>query len=264
MPSIAFAGQPLAAPGLAWAVAGLLLGAVAGSFIAAVLLRWPEGRSAFRGRSSCDGCGAALGARELVPVLSYLLLRGRCRRCGGRIDPRHLGVELTGAVIGFAAFHAHPSHVAAVSALLGWWLLLIAALDLEHQWLPDRLTLPLIPAGLLAGWAGVGPALADRLIGAVAGYAALAGIAFLYRRLRRRVGLGGGDPKLFAAIGAWLGWQQLPIVLLGAGLLGITAILLVQLRGRRVSATDRLPLGTLMALIAWPVWLLAAVTPLSY
>ncbi|HEV2747955.1 MAG TPA: prepilin peptidase [Allosphingosinicella sp.] len=236
----------------------MLIGAIAGSFVAAILLRWPAGRSVLRGRSQCDSCGAALGARDLVPIVSWLALRGRCRLCGSRIDRRHVGIELTGAFVGFAAFHAHPPALAVVSALLGWWLLLIAVLDLEHQWLPDRLTLPLLPAGLAAAWLGLGPPLADRAIAAAAGYAALAGIAAGYRRLRAREGLGGGDPKLLAAIGAWLGWQQLPFVLLGAGLLGLTTILLVGLRGRRVAATDRLPLGTLMALIAWPIWLLVA------
>jgi leader peptidase (prepilin peptidase)/N-methyltransferase len=131
-------------------------------------------------------------------------------------------------------------------------------LDLIHHWLPDRLTLPLIPLGLLAAWGGFGPPLEERAIGAAAGFAVLWIIAFAYRRLRKREGMGGGDPKLFAALGAWLGWTQLPFVLLGAGLFGLAAIALMRARGRRVSAADRLPLGTLMVLAAWPVWLVAA------
>jgi leader peptidase (prepilin peptidase)/N-methyltransferase len=246
------------APGWAWAAGGAVLGAVVGSFLAAIFVRWPQGRSALTGRSQCDSCFAVLKPFDLVPILSHLFLRGRCRACAARIDPRHLPIEIAGAMVGFAAFHAHPPAVAAVTALFGWWLLLLAAVDLEHQWLPDKLTLPLLPAGLAVAWLGVGPPLPDRLIGAALGFGVLALIAWAYRRLRGRIGMGGGDPKLLGALGAWLGWQQLPFVLLGAGLLGITAILLIGLRGRPLAATDRLPLGTLMALIAWPIWLLAA------
>jgi leader peptidase (prepilin peptidase)/N-methyltransferase len=209
-----------------------------------------------RGRSRCDRCGETLRASELVPILSYLIARGRCRRCGAAIDGRHLFVELGAALVGAVAMLAYPGIAGLVSAIFGWWLLILAALDAEHHWLPDRLTLPLIPVGLLAGLIDVGPPLDQRLLGAAAGLAALMLIALAYRRLRGREGLGGGDPKLFAAIGAWLGWTQLPFVLLGAGLLGLAAVLLVRLRGPTMTATDRLPLGTLMALVAWPLWLL--------
>ena len=240
------------------AAGGFVIGAVIGSYLAALLIRWPQGRSASRGRSACDRCGRTLGARDLVPILSYFLARGRCRQCGGTIDRRHLAVEAGAALIGLTAIFAHPIPLAVATAIFGWWLFLLAALDIEHHWLPDRLTLPLIPAGLLAGWIGFGPSLESRLIGAFAGFLSLAAIALVYRRLRRREGLGGGDPKLLAAIGAWLGWQQLPFVLLGAGLIGLAVILVMHLRGRKVTVTGRLPLGTLMALAAWPIWLLIA------
>jgi leader peptidase (prepilin peptidase)/N-methyltransferase len=229
-------------PDSAWTAAGFILGAIVGSFLAAILIRWPEGRSVMKGRSHCDSCGRALSPRDLVPILSWFLVRGRCRHCG--------------ALIGLTAIFAHPLPAAVFTAIFGWWLFLLAALDVEYQWLPDRLTLPLIPAGLAVAWLGIGPALEERLIGAAAGFLALALIAFLYRRLRGREGLGGGDPKLLAAIGAWLGWQQLPFVMLGAGLLGLTAVLLRKARGEAVKATDRLPLGTLLALAAWPIWLI--------
>jgi leader peptidase (prepilin peptidase)/N-methyltransferase len=237
---------------------GFGLGAIVGSFIATVMLRWPDGRSALRGRSVCDGCGRTLGAAELVPILSFAALRGRCRSCGTAIAPSHLAVELAAALIGAVALLAHPGLLGPVAALFGWWLLLLAGLDAEHHWLPDRLTLPLLPAGLLAAWADLGPPLEARVIGAAAGFVSLWGIARTYRALREREGLGGGDPKLFAAIGAWLGWTQLPFVLLGAGLLGLGAVTLRRLRGETVAATDRLPLGTLLALAAWPIWLLIA------
>jgi leader peptidase (prepilin peptidase)/N-methyltransferase len=241
-----------------WTAAGFVLGAVIGSFLAAILVRWPEGRSVLRGRSHCDSCGRTLSPRDLFPILSWFLVRGRCRHCGAAIDRRHLAIEAGGALVGLTAIVAHPLPLALFTAMFGWWLFLLAALDIEHEWLPDRLTLPLIPAGFAVAWAGFGPPLQERLIGAAAGFAALALIALLYRRLRGREGLGGGDPKLFAAIGAWLGWQQLPLVMVGAGLLGLAAILLRRLRGEMVEATDRLPLGTLMALAAWPIWLIVA------
>ena len=149
-------------------------------------------------------------------------------------------------------------NLAAVTALLGLWLLTLAVLDVEHHWLPDRLTLPLIALGLVAAWAGFGPPLAERAAGAAFGWAALVLIAFAYRRLRGREGMGGGDPKLLAALGAWLGGYQLPFVLVGAGLLGLAAAVLMRLRGEQVHAATRLPLGALMAVAAWPIWLVVA------
>lgn len=239
-------------------LAGFVLGAIVGSFLAVILLRWPEGRSILGGRSSCDSCGEALGPAELVPIFSYYFQKRRCRRCGAAIDSRHVTVELAAGALGLIAVAAHPLPGAVATALLGWWLLLIALIDLEHQWLPNRLTLPLVPVGWGVAWIEIGPVLQDRLIGAAMGFLILWLVAVLYKRLRGWEGLGGGDPKLLAGIGAWLGWQQLPIVLLGAGLLGLAAVLTNWLRGQKVTATDRLPLGTLMAVAAWPIWLLVA------
>lgn len=242
------------------ALIGAGLGLIAGSFVAAVSLRWPQGRSVVRGRSACESCAAPLGPAELVPILSWTVQRGRCRRCGARIDPRHPAIELAAALLGAAALAAHPGTPGLVTALFGWWLLLIAILDLEHQWLPDRLTLPLIPLGLLAAWGGFGPPLPERALGAAAGWAALFLIAWLYLRLRGREGMGGGDPRLLGAIGAWVGAWQLPAILLGAGLLGLAFMLAMRLRGEAVTATSRLPLGALMAVAAWPVWLVVGFT----
>jgi leader peptidase (prepilin peptidase)/N-methyltransferase len=250
-------------PALLREAAGLVLGAIAGSFLATILIRWPRGESAMAGRSRCDSCAAPLGTLDLVPILSFAALRGRCRHCRAPIDRRHIAVELTAALVGLVAIVAHPLPLAAVTALLGWWLLLAAMLDAERQWLPDLLTLPLIPLGLAAAWSGFGPPLAERAAGAAAGWAVLFLIAFAYRRIRNREGMGGGDPKMFAAIGAWVGIWQLPFILLGAGLLGLAAVAMMRLRGEPVTSTTRLPLGTLMAIAAWPVWLMVAV-PFSF
>lgn len=239
-------------------VSGAVLGAIVGSFVAALVMRWPRRESVVGGRSRCDSCGETLRAAELVPLLSYLVQRGRCRRCGARIDARHVAVELAGALIGVAAAIGHPLPLALVTAGLGWWLLAAAAIDAEEHWLPDLLTLPLVPLGLLAAWAGFGPPLLDRVVGAAAGGVGLFLIAWLYRAARGREGLGGGDPKLLAGIGAWLGVFQLPFVLLGAGLVGLAAALAMKARGREVGAATRLPLGSLMAVAAWPLWILSA------
>ena len=243
-----------------WLLASLafVFGAVVGSFLATLLVRWPKGESALAGRSRCDVCGIGLKPWQLVPLVSFVALKGRCRSCNAAIDRRHVAIEVAAAFLALIAVLAHPLLLALVTALLGWWLLLLASLDLEHQWLPDRLTLPLIPLGLLAAWLGFGPPLEERAIGAVAGFLVLAAIAFIYRGARGRDGMGGGDPKLFAAIGAWVGVFQLPYILLAAGLLGLAAIALMMVRGERVKATSRLPLGTLLAIAAWPVWLTVA------
>lgn len=241
--------------------AGFILGAIVGSFLATILVRWPRGQSVLAGRSRCDGCGQTLGALELVPILSWLVRRGRCRTCGERIDARHVAMELSAAVIGLIAAMAFPWPMALATALFGWWLLILAALDVEHHWLPDALTLPLILAGLVMAWLELGPPLPDRAAGAVAGGLALWLIALAYRALRGREGMGGGDPKLMAGIGAWLGLFSLPFVLLGASLLGLLSVAAMAARGVPVNAATRLPLGALLAVAAWAVWLAGDALP---
>lgn len=231
-----------------------LLGLILGSFIATLVLRWPEGRTV-RGRSACDGCGRTLTPRELVPLLSAALQRGRCRRCGARIDPLHWRIELAAGLIGTSAGAVAGAEGVAGSAF-GWLLLTLAALDLRAWWLPDRVTATLALAGLAAGLFGLAPPLLDRLTGGVAGFALLWLVARGYRRLRGREGMGGGDPKLFGAIGLWLGWAMLPAVLLVASLLGLGVALFRHLTGRTVARTDALPLGALLAAAAYPAWII--------
>jgi leader peptidase (prepilin peptidase)/N-methyltransferase len=242
----------------AWALLGAGAGALAGSFLATLAIRWPAGRT-LGGRSACDGCGRTVRAVELVPLLSFLVQRGRCRGCGASIDRRHPVVEALAAGIGGTAFAAAPGAAGVAGALFGWLLLTLAILDLEHFWLPDRLTATLAAAGVAGGVAGLPPSLPDRVVGGLAGFAVLAAIGLVYARLRGRIGLGHGDPKLLGAIGLWLGWQALPLVLLGASLAGIAAVGLGALAGKRVAATDRVPLGALMAIAAWLLWCVAAI-----
>lgn len=227
-----------------------------GSFIATLTQRWGEGRR-IGGRSGCDACGAALRWFELVPLFSFAVLRGRCARCGVAIARRQPLIEALAALIGATAFAALPPSEALAAALFGWQLLALGVLDLEHFWLPDRLTLLLALSGVAAGWVVLAPDPLARLIGGVGGYASLWLIGWLYQRTRHREGLGGGDPKLFGAIGLWLGWQPLALVLFGACLIGIGGVLLARIGGKNFAASDRVPLGSLLAISAFAAALFA-------
>jgi leader peptidase (prepilin peptidase)/N-methyltransferase len=198
-----------------------LLGAIWGSFCAALILRWPQGRS-LSGRSTCDDCGAVLRARDLLPIVSYLWLKGCCRDCGGGIDGLHRRVEIVATSIGFLSLFLMPGISGWAWAVMGWLLLPLIWLDARHFWLPDRLTMALALVGLPLGGLVSGADLTSRWVGAMLGGLALMLTAYLYRKWRGRDGMGGGDPKLIAAIGVWIGWQALPMLLLmasGAGLM---------------------------------------------
>jgi leader peptidase (prepilin peptidase)/N-methyltransferase len=246
------AAELLASPGMR-ALGGAVLGLIIGSFLGALVTRWPQGKGILRGRSHCDGCDAVLAPYELVPVLSALAFRLRCRRCGARIDPVHLVMELGAAIIGAAAFAFGAGPLAAIGwSLLGWILLALAVLDARHFWLPDGLTLPLAFLGLTLGLYATKASVTDRWIGAAIGYAVLMAVAFGYRALRGREGLGLGDAKLLGAIGAWTGWQALPLVLLFASTGGLLWALILAIGGREVSRKTRLPLGTFLCLAVGP------------
>jgi leader peptidase (prepilin peptidase)/N-methyltransferase len=238
-----------------WPVALGLLGAVLGSFIATLVIRWPQERSVVKGRSHCDACDAVLGPRDLIPLVSAALSYGRCRHCRAPIDPRHWQIELAALGIGVVAGLVVPGPAGLAGAVFGWLLLALAALDIAEFWLPDRLTLALAIAGLVTGLAGVGPPRVDRLIGGGVGFAALWLVGFSYKRLRGREGLGGGDPKLFGAMGLWLGWRTLPAVLLLAALTGLAFVLIGMARGKAATLDDRVPFGALLAIAAYPAWL---------
>ena len=243
-------------------VAGAIIGLIIGSFLATVLVRWPEGQSVLAGRSRCDQCLSSLSARELIPVVSYVLQSGKCRTCRHKIAPEHPALELTASMIGALAFAQAPGVEGLLGALFGWQLLLLAALDVKHQWLPDRLTFLLIIGGLLGGLVLRNPMLADRAIGAVAGFTALWMVRFLYFRTRKREGLGQGDAKLLAGIGAWLGWMALPLVVLLACIIGLAGVFLSRLKGQAVDSDTALPFGSYLAVAAFPLWLVTTEIPI--
>lgn len=245
------------------ASAGAVLGAIIGSFLGAVLVRLPAGRSIVTGRSACDSCGQPLAAADLVPIVSFLWLRGRCRNCRARIDPWHFACESGGALVGALPWIVMTkASLAAAAMILGWTLLLLALPDVRHFWLPIRLVaaVALLGAGLVtvqswqAGW-DTGPLFAAAWGGAL-GFAILAVARILYRRLRGRDGMGGGDPLLLGAIGIWLGPLGVIETLLGASLVGILAAVTLLLTGRPVESDTELPLGTALAAVAWPLFLL--------
>jgi leader peptidase (prepilin peptidase)/N-methyltransferase len=245
-------------PAFSVPIAGALFGLIIGSFLATLILRWPEGRSVVGGRSSCDHCGHVLRARELIPVASFVIQSGKCRQCGAPIARDHVAIELAAALMGGLALLAAPGFEGLAGALFGWLLLTLAALDVKHHWLPDGLTAALAVSGLMASLLLAYPSLQDRLIGGFAGFASLAIIAAIYKSIRKREGLGGGDPKMLGAIGCWLGWQALPLVILGASLVGILVAISWRLRGKSVDRETMLPLGSLMAIAAFPLWLFQA------
>lgn len=239
-----------------WPIWLAVAGAIVGSFLATIVIRWPEGRGVTVGRSACDSCGRTLGAVELVPLLSALAQRGRCSACGAAIDRRHWQIELGCALIGGLAGYIAPGVVGVAGAVFGWLLLTLAALDIAVLWLPDVLTGALALAGLAAGALGVAPPLEERVIGGIAGFASLWLIARLYRAFRGREGLGGGDPKLLGAIGLWLGWRLLPAVVSLAALVGLGLALFAHLRGRALPGDVKLPFGAFLAIAAYPAWLM--------
>ena len=251
----------IAIPAWAAVTGGGVVGAAVGSFIGAALVRLPEGRSVVRGRSACDACGAALSVVELVPLVSFALQRGKCRRCGAGIDPWQFAAEAGGALIGVAAALAAGGDWAMVwAALLGWQLLLLAMLDLRHFWLPNRLTALLAVSGLAHGlWLyGVqADLLFEMLAGGALGFSGLTVVALTYRRLRGREGLGAGDAKLLGAIGLWVGPVGVIATLLGGSLIALAAAAALLVAGRNIGAQTALPLGSALALAGWMVALLA-------
>lgn len=233
------------------------VGLILGSFLGLVSLRLPRGEGVVGGRSRCGGCGVTLAPWRLVPVISYLVSRGRCTGCGAPIPRRYPLMELAAAGIGVWAGLAQPAPLdAALTALLGWQLLLIAVIDAEHFRLPDSLTLPLLATGGLAAVVLDQTTPLDAVIGAAAGFGGLWLLALAYRRLRGRDGLGDGDPILLAAGGAWVGWIGLPSILLWASAAGLSLVAARVLVGRKVSATDRLPFAPCLAAGVWLTWLL--------
>ncbi|WP_317622932.1 prepilin peptidase [Thiohalobacter sp.] len=202
-------------------------------------------------RSRCPHCGHAITALENIPVLSWLWLRGRCSDCGTRISARYPVVELaTGVLSAVAAWHFGWGWPLAGALLFTWFLVPLTLIDLDHQLLPDSLTLPLVWIGLLASLVPVFVTPEQAIVGAAAGYLSLWLVYQLFRLVTGKEGMGFGDFKLLAACGAFMGWQMLPVVILLSSLVGaVVGIGLIALRGRDRSVP--IPFGPYIAAAGW-------------
>jgi len=202
-------------------------------------------------RSRCPHCGHAISAIENMPVISYLWLRGRCAGCGKPISPRYPLVELTTALFSaVTAWHFGFGWTAGAALALTWALIALSLIDFDHQLLPDDITLPFLWIGLLLSLFGLFTDSTASIIGAVAGYLSLWTIYVLFKWATGKEGMGYGDFKLLAMLGAWMGWQALPVVILLSSVVGAgVGITLILLRGR-----DRnipIPFGPYLAAAGW-------------
>ena len=228
----------------AFVAAAVILGLLVGSFLNVVIHRLPKmmerdwqaqcaelrGETApeesnaenlWRPRSRCPHCGHQITALENIPVLSYLWLRGRCSGCKAGISLRYPAVELLTAVLsGIAAWKFGPGVPALGAIGLIWALIALAFIDADTQLLPDDITLPLLWLGLLLNLFGTYTSLHDAVIGAMAGYLALWSVYWLFKLVTGKEGMGYGDFKLLAALGAWMGWQMLPVIILLSSVVG--------------------------------------------
>lgn len=249
--------------------ASVLLGLVIGSFLNVVIHRLPlmmerewkiqcaeltgqpaptfEPLSLVSPRSRCPDCGRPVAALENIPIVSFILLGGRCRGCGKPISLRYPLVEaLTGVLFGVAAWRFGPSLAGAGALLFLAAMVALTWIDFDTQLLPDDITLPLLWAGLLINLDGTFASLGNAVIGAAAGYLALWSVYWLFKLATGKEGMGYGDLKLLAAIGAWLGWQMLPLVILLSSLVGATvgiALIVLARHGRNVP----IPFGPYLA-----------------
>jgi leader peptidase (prepilin peptidase)/N-methyltransferase len=231
----------------------------------------PEGLTLSTPRSACPACKAPIRAWQNIPVVSWLLLRGRCASCKTRISVRYPLVELaTGLLSAWVAWHFGFGAPAACGLLVTWSLIALTGIDIDHQLLPDGITLPLVWAGLLAA-VMVGPIAGspipvsahDAIIGAVSGYVSLWLVFHTFRLITGKEGMGYGDFKLFAALGAWLGWKLLPLVILLSAAAGaFLGILMIVLRGRDRSAP--MPFGPYLAAAGWLAMMYGDVLVSSY
>ena len=201
-----------------------------------------------------------MAPRDLVPVASWVALRGRCRHCAHALGAFYPAIEIAAAIVALWSASVAAGAPMWAGDVLGWTLLALAGIDFRSYVLPDFLTLPLVPAGLIATWAIAPGMLAANAIGAVAGFAFIAAVRAIYRLARGREGIGLGDAKLLAAAGAWIGWSGLPSVLLVASLSGLGFALLRAARKGTLSSTDRIPFGPFLCLGIWIVWLYGPLT----
>lgn len=251
-----------------------LLGLVIGSFLNVVIYRLPvmmerewqshcaeisEGKvvpqedkfNLSTPRSRCPKCGHAITARENIPVLSYILLRGKCSDCGTRISVRYPIIESVTAILSVViAWHFGFTWTALAGLVFTWALIALSMIDFDTQLLPDSITLPFLWLGLALSLWNVFIDSQAAIIGAIAGYLSLWSVYWLFKLLTGKEGMGFGDFKLLAMLGAWMGWKMLPaIILLSSAVGAIVGITLILFRGR--DRTIPIPFGPYLAAAGW-------------
>lgn len=264
----------LASHALAFVLCAALLGLLIGSFLNVVIhrlpkmmeLEWqqqardtlslpqPEKKATYNlvlPNSACPHCGHEIRAWENIPVVSYLALRGKCSACKAPISARYPLVELATALLsGFVAWHFGFTWQAGAMLLLTWGLLAMSLIDVDHQLLPDALVLPLLWLGLIVNYFGLFTSLGDALWGTVFGYLSLWSVYWLFKLLTGKEGMGYGDFKLLAMLGAWGGWQVLPLTILFSSLVGaVLGVILLRLRNAETSTP--IPFGPYLAIAGW-------------
>ena len=199
-------------------------------------------------RSACPSCKRPIAALENIPLLSWLMLRGQCAGCRVRISPRYPAVEaLTAALSAYVAWHFGFGMAAAGALLFTWAMIVLTFIDLDTFYLPDSITLPLLWLGLLLNISGTYTPLSGAVIGAAAGYLSLWSVYWIFKWATGKEGMGYGDFKLLAAIGAWLGWQMLPLTILLSSLVGaVIGISMIVFAGRGRSVP--IPFGPYLAI----------------
>jgi leader peptidase (prepilin peptidase)/N-methyltransferase len=204
-----------------------------------------------RGRSHCPKCGHQIKAIENIPVLSYLFLKGRCSACRAGISPRYPFVELLTAILFVVTiWHFGPTVQGASALALTAVLIVLTGIDADTQLLPDNFTLSLLWAGILVNLFNVHTSLPDSVIGAILGYMSLWLIYHLFRLLTGKEGMGYGDFKLMGALGAWLGWQMLPLIVLLSSLVGAVLGLALMAVGK-MHRDKPMPFGPFIAAAGW-------------
>ena len=263
----------LASNTLAFVLCALVLGLLVGSFLNVVIHRLPimmqrdwraqareylelpaEPVSTFNlilPNSHCPQCDHEIRPWENVPLVSWLALRGKCSSCRAPISSRYPFVELLcGLLSGYVAWHFGFSWQAGAMLLLTWGLLAMSMIDVDHQLLPDSLVLPLLWLGLIVNYFGLFAPLPDAMWGAVAGYLSLWSVYWLFKLVTGKEGMGYGDFKLLAMLGAWGGWQVLPLTILLSSVVG--AVLgTIMLRMQKADSGTTIPFGPYLAIAGW-------------
>jgi leader peptidase (prepilin peptidase)/N-methyltransferase len=251
-----------------------LIGLIVGSFLNVVILRIPplleydwrcqcrelleleaaeEERPAgvALSRSKCPSCGHGIKAHENIPLISYLMLGGKCSACKSRISPRYPLVELVTALLFvFTIWHFGPTVQGLSALLLTSFLIAMTGIDIDHQLLPDNLTIPLMWLGIVLSFWSIHTDLASSVTGAIAGYLFLWAIYHLFRLLTGKEGMGYGDFKLLAALGAWLGWGMLPLIILLSSVVGAATGLALMAAGR-LKKDKPMAFGPFIAAAGW-------------